>query len=581
MIAQSISMMHEETLRRIDLGGVLKDCQIWWLPAGAPTSEPRAIHCTLSGRMVVAGHTVHLQVSLPTEFPRCLPEIEVLEMFPPVGELPHLSAQGQGKVCFPQDANLLDADEPYAIVLDALAFTRNLLERMLPDSKRASEFAREAFVYWGQMAQRGVECVVTLGEHPAPIWVLSKGDELRAVVDDVAEYVASRAPGGMEGLESKFALYLPLGAERVASGFHPRELATLDGLRKHVRALPEEDRIRLSLLLGHVQGTELFVVVGLRRPQEERALLGLRIFDIQGGHPLEDVQALARIEPVLLRRRDHSFLAPRGGAGKGLRSRRVLLAGCGAVGGYIAFSLARAGIGGISLVDPDLLALENTYRHVCGLSWAGISKVVGLQWEIERAIPYVSVNAYRGRFERLLDSNASLLLENDLVISAMGHPTMDLDLNKRVWSDTKHPPVIFTWLEPLGVGGHALLTHRSKPDGFPRGCLKCLYSRPVEGGAIQNRAAFASPDAVYTRDTLGCGSRYLPFADLDAQRTAELATRLALRALRGEVSDAPLLSWRGERKPFEDEGFSVTELFSKALDPFGYIREDCPICSGK
>jgi hypothetical protein len=105
------------------------------------------------------------------------------------------------------------------------------------------------------------------------------------------------------------------------------------------------------------------------------------------------------------------------------------------------------------------------------------------------------------------------------------------------------------------------------------------------GGPLENRAAFASPDAIYTHDTLGCGSQHLPFADLDALRTAELAARLALRVLGGEVEEAPLLSWKGDRRAFEQAGYTVTRRYKTEPDQLEaerllYRREDCPVCGG-
>jgi hypothetical protein len=112
-----------------------------------------------------------------------------------------------------------------------------------------------------------------------------------------------------------------------------------------------------------------------------------------------------------------------------------------------------------------------------------------------------------------------------------------------------------------------------------RGCLECVYDRD-----LGNRAAFADPGGTYTRDVLGCGSRFMPFADLDAQRTAELATRLALRALRREAHEAPLLSWKGDARQFQQGGFTVTPRYEQ--DPgkleatwLDYRRDDCPICA--
>lgn len=576
-------MTHTEVLQRLDRSGLLEGSQVLWLPSTDEGLEEHSMQGTLSGSMKVSGHDVRLRIRLPAKFPLCLPVVEVEGIQPHV-VLPHMLVEH--RICFPEDANLLDSDDPYAIAWETLVYARDLLGDML-SGNRAREFVQEAVAYWHSLAQgRRIDCVVSAGDHPYSVVALSREGTLCAVADEPDAYARSLPMRTVEGLTWKNALYLPLGPAVVEQDFHPKELTTLEGIRKHVRALPEGDLRRLSLLLGRQGGREALLVLGLRRPQGERALLGVNLVDIQGRHPLEDEQAQARAVPIELLRRDLTFLAPRGGANTDLHACRVLLAGCGAVGGYIALSLARAGVGTLSLVDPDVFTLENTYRHACGMAWSGSCKVDGLKQEIERSIPYITVQPYREKIEDLLEHSPSLLREHDLVISALGHPTIELHLNRRIWSDVKHSPALFTWLEPLGLGGHALLTHVRGAEGPTRGCLKCLYKRFIEGGAIENRAAFAMPGTTYTRDTLGCGSRYLPFADLDAQRTAGLASRLALRALRGEVVGAPLLSWKGERQTFEQAGYSVTPRY--AAEPgtlesgsSTYVREDCPVCGAR
>ncbi|OJT23604.1 hypothetical protein BO221_16515 [Archangium sp. Cb G35] len=576
----SSALPHLELLERLARSGLLEDCQppIWLPSMGTPS--PRSAVATISGGMSIGGHVFKLRVKLPSALSLYLPEV-IVESETPRLELPHLL--GERRLCFEAGANLLDRREPWAILRESILYARKMLEEMLAGN-RAREFVQEAVAYWRSLAEESIDCVVAASEHPHRTMALFGGGRLCAVADDPSRYVQSLPGRSAAGLWQKSAIYLPLDPAAVDSSFTPGKLKTPDGLRTYIRALPEEDRRALSLLLTSCEGQEEFLVLGLRRPHGERALLGARLVGIQGGHPLEHAHAQAWVEPIDLLRRDHAYLAPRGGAGTELQGRRVLLAGCGAVGGYLALALARAGVGGLSLVDPDSFELENTYRHVCGMAWSDHPKVLGLKAEIERAIPYISVNAHEQRIEDLLTQNPSMLREHDLIISALGHPTFELELNEWIWSQSAHPPALFAWLEPLGLGGHVLLTHAGGAEGPVRGCLECLHHRPIEGGALKNRAAFAKADAIYTRDTLGCGSRYLPFADLDAQRTAELAARLALRALRREVTESPLLSWKGERQPFEAAGYSVTERY--AADPgqleaqrLSYIRDDCPVCA--
>nr|WP_257792534.1 ThiF family adenylyltransferase [Myxococcus xanthus] len=566
--------MHIRVLQQLAHSELLEDCgPPIWLPGKRPGTRNEA---TCSGRMTVEGQTFWLRVRLPWEFPLCLPIVSV-EDTESEAVLPHFT--NGNEVCFASDVGLLDRRQPEAILHESLERVRTLLRDMLRGD-RGGEFLREIQAYWSAIS-RGhcIDCTVTANYRPRFISALYRGPGLQAVADDADSYAHSLPGRKAEGLTAKKAIYLPLAPGDDNASFLPEELTTPEGLRKYVRRMPDGIQSALARLLHRFDVSEHLVVLGLKRPQGEQAVVGVHLKRLEHGHPLLQDHTGAQVEPIALMRRDPDYLIPRGGAEHGLRERRVLIAGCGSVGGYIALALARAGVGGLTLVDPDTFKPENTFRHVCGMRWGLEPKVTGLKKEIENCTPYVSVQPMDGRLEKLLQDKPDTVRGHDLVIASLGQPTLEIHLNEWAWANAEHPPTLFTWLEPYGLGGHALLTHVRGQDAMQRGCLECLYDRD-----LGNRAAFADPGGTYTRDVLGCGSRFMPFADLDAQRTAELATRLALRALRREAHEAPLLSWKGDARQFQQKGFTVTprheqepgKMETTWLD---YRRDDCPICA--
>ncbi|WP_158502094.1 ThiF family adenylyltransferase [Vitiosangium sp. GDMCC 1.1324] len=531
--------------------------------------------------MTLGSYKFHLRVGLPLAFPLRLPELTVLSVEPQL-ELPHLV--GDHQLCFESETNLLlDRRDPWGIVQESLARAREMLHRLITGG-RAEEFAQEIVAYWATPARIRLDCDVDATERPHLTQILFSKQVPIAVADDPFAYGQSRRERRADDLARQNAIYIPIDPVAVDPEFDPRELMKPEGIRKYIRALPEADRREVARLLGHCTQRQELVVLGVKRPRGERARVGVWFPRVRGKHPLADELAQDLAIPVALRRRDLAFLAPRGGAGAELQKRQVLIVGCGAVGGHVALILARAGIGQISLVDPDSFELENTYRHVCGMAHVDLTKVQGLRQELQRLIPYVKVVPYEEEIENLLVRQPEVLAQHDLVISALGSPTVEMHLNERIWSSTKHPPAIFAWLEPLGIGGHVLATHVPKAEGFSRGCLECLYHRPVEEGPLENRAAFATPGINYTRDVLGCGSTYLPFADLDSLRTAEMAARFALRILHRQLEGAPLVSWKGDALAFEKVGYRATPRFDAISGPFSeeqvaHVRESCPVCA--
>ncbi|NVI98864.1 ThiF family adenylyltransferase [Myxococcus sp. AM009] len=565
-------------LERLSHGHLIEECgrvvclQSFSGPQSGPLLEPAVV-----GVMKVGGHAFTLQIRLTAAFPRCLPEVRLIKESEPPLDLPHRFDDSQ--LCFTSDANLLDWRSPERILDESLMLVRAHLERML-EVDRPQEYLREAFAYWQSTSRgRSVRCSVSINETPRELRVYYDGAVPLVVAEDAATCAQILPDRSTKGLHSSAALYVPLAPLSVDPNFRLAELASTQGLRKYVQSLPESHRkVIAKFIASHGSQGAHFVVLAMRRPEEERTLIGVSISAMRGGHPFTDNKATAAVVPYTLLRMDRAYLERRGGANTGFQRRRVLLAGCGAVGGYIALALARAGVGHISLADTDFFTPDNVYRHVCGMSALFQPKVQALKSEIERSVPYVSVSEHSEELGGLLRQRESWVKEHDLVISATGHPTAELDLNVWSWSNSAHPPVLFTWLEPLGLGGHALLTHVSTNEGATAGCLECLHSRPYDGGPLENRAAFATPGGTYTRDTLGCGSRYLPFSDLDAQRTAEMASRIALQVLSREQTTPTLASWKGNRRAFENAGYCVTPRFEMDSAGKDFLRADCACC---
>ncbi|MHA7630201.1 ThiF family adenylyltransferase [Corallococcus sp. M7] len=569
----------QRALEQVAQRGILEDCGPVLLQS--TSNKPGYEEATCTGRLSVADHTFRLRIRLPWSFPRCLPVISIEGMTPAL-VLPH--GFSDNTLCYTSDLTLLDRKDPESIIEESLLRVRHMLHELVTGN-RGREFLREAVAYWEGSAEGStLDCLITVGDEPRIVSVLQTATEVKAVADDAETYSRSRLSHPDERLHTANALYLPLSPDGDAAGFRVGELATPTGLRAYVRRLPDGLRTALTNLISRCDKSWHLLILGLERKGADRALLGLELSQLEQGHPLLTDNTNAKVKPIHLVRWDRSYLLPRGGAEPDLQKCKVLIAGCGSVGGHLAMALARAGVGHLSLVDPDVLAPENTYRHVCGMPRSRQPKVLALSAEILSHMPYIEVEPVFESVEGCLKEYSERLRSYDLVIAAMGIPVLDLHLNEWTWMDAGNPPVLFAWLEPYGLGGHTLLTHVAGQPGRKRGCLECLYERPVEGGPLENRAAFAAPGVSYGRDVLGCGTSYLPFANLDAQRTAELAARLALRSLRKETDEATLFSWKGDSAPFQKAGYTVTPRFLTGQDTWeshhsDFRRLDCPICA--
>lgn len=83
-----------------------------------------------------------------------------------------------------------------------------------------------------------------------------------------------------------------------------------------------------------------------------------------------------------------------------LKARHVSIVGCGSFGSAMADMLVRAGIGRLTLIDPETFAIENVGRHVLTARDVGRPKAEALADRLLEINPDLDVDARREKFTR-------------------------------------------------------------------------------------------------------------------------------------------------------------------------------------
>ena len=267
-------------------------------------------------------------------------------------------------------------------------------------------------------------------------------------------------------------------------------------------------------------------------------------------------------------------LVPRGGS-LDLRGKSVLLVGCGSVGSELACGLASAGIGKLELADPDTLSAENLYRHRLTLWDVGVPKSQALARYLGLGYPRIEVRHCGHCLQDLRDKD--LLRHFDLVVVAIGSPTVERAFAEFCIQAQVDVPTIHCWLEGYGIGGHAIL---AVPGS--KGCWHCAYVDPASGErGLSSSLNFLAPNQVVMRDLDGCGAQFLPFSSLAAARTAWMAADLAVRFLGGEAPASTRVSWHGSARDAADASLETTpryQGFTESLRLLPLHDPRCDVC---
>jgi len=523
---------------------------------------------------------VRLRAELPARFPLKLPVVSLMP-WDALGFIPHLET---GSVCYTDPEGLVwDASRPADAVEEALRRAITVLEDGV-SGRNSADFTSEFEAHWIRLKR----CEHVLS-------VLEPADEVRAVImasqpgevpwvatsiEDLAAY-RNGAPAAKKP-SIRNVLFLPLRRDtRLIPPRPDGPCWTPEQARQRLLpALTDADRRRLKKLIRRSTRTYEFVIVQLPRPEGGESMFGLRFEHVGKLHPLLPGGTAMHVIPLRVDRRDKAYLVERGGGRPSLAGKRALVIGCGAVGGHIPGQLARAGVLDLTLVDHESLTPDNTFRHRLGRKCWGMNKAQALKTELEGQLVYLRVRAVPDQIESAIAAGKVRLQEFDVVVVALGKPTVELWLNEQLVDLVNGPAVVFAWVEPLGIGGHALLV----TDASQCGCFACLYTS-AEDEPLINRAAFAAPGQRFGKALTGCGSLHTPYGALDAERTALLASELAVEYLAGDERQGTLASWRGDATAFAQQ-YSLAPRFGSTDEQLNEQRHQfrhpsCPVCSQK
>jgi len=227
--------------------------------------------------------------------------------------------------------------------------------------------------------------------------------------------------------------------------------------------------------------------------------------------------SISRLEPVRI---DQSYLITRNLSGEqsdeqSLKGKRIILAGCGAIGGYLAEILVRAGAGSgagrLILVDPDRLVPGNLGRHVLGVQDIYRNKAEAVRDWVCSRFPSVAVTAIGDDVRNISFKNT------DLLIDATGEEALSNALNLRYLAG-ELPSVLYSWIKGPGTAAQVLLV-----DSKTQGCFRCL--RTADGTERYSPLLKPIDSAVMGH---GCDDYYVPFSAAASMQAAALAAQLVL-----------------------------------------------------
>jgi sulfur-carrier protein adenylyltransferase/sulfurtransferase len=253
-----------------------------------------------------------------------------------------------------------------------------------------------------------------------------------------------------------------------------------------------------------------------------------------------------KIKRTAVTRVDHKWIHSRGGDGRDLSKKSVLL--------------SRAGVGRLTLTDNDTLGWGNLGRHILGASSVGLSKAEALAAELLKELPHLEIVGIAKDWRAAFQSEPDLFSKHDLVISATGDWRCERPLNALA-RKINTPVFSFGWIEPYAVAGHCLVVVKNG------GCFEC---------GVNDFGQFLEKVSVFDGKTMskepgGC-THYQQYGPTALVPIASMIASTIVDSLLNPPSGSCLHTWVSSADHFKSVGATVSEKWFPRIIAEGYSR---------
>jgi len=204
--------------------------------------------------------------------------------------------------------------------------------------------------------------------------------------------------------------------------------------------------------------------------------------------------------------------------------------GAGALGSYVIDQLAKAGVGRLTVVDPDNLSPANIGRHILGAESVFQHKAEYLVRRVALSNPSVQLIPHVGSAQSWIGMHT--LEEVDIVLDLTGEPDVRWCIEQARLAMPR--PLLIGWMEPYVAAAHAcMLPAGARWMQTPSDPLKSLQ-------------AVDWPDDVMQREP-ACSSDFQSYTPAAAAHAVALVSEAALKLIDGLCERAVVRSWvRGQ-----------------------------------
>ncbi|WP_426327775.1 ThiF family adenylyltransferase [Pedobacter sp. R-06] len=271
---------------------------------------------------------------------------------------------------------------------------------------------------------------------------------------------------------------------------------------------------------------------------------------------METVQPKKSIARILFRYFSQSRLQKRtDGVNVNKPAHKFLLAGLGSIGSHLLYYLSSLEVSDFVLCDPDILGLENVNRHLLSFHDVGKSKVDGLSRYLTYNNPFLNIDRHQGSIVDLIRKDPALVNAMDIIFCSIGKDAVESYILQCLNDGTITRPVMFFWVEPYLLGGHALYINPS--TGFS---LRDLEDDGFYRYNMISPETYKDPSRQTQLREAGCQGSYVPYGKASISLLfANLVPEL-YSIIENPPKENLVFSFAGDLSVATAQGFELSEL---------------------
>lgn len=576
----------------LDIESILSDCDILEdiCVLECKNFKTQKYERIFKGQLIINDEKkISIIICIPEKWYRDLVDIYI-EDYDKIEFLPHID--NKGKLClFELEGILIDQNLP-GILLQSLFRARDILADGF-SKNNAEDFIKEFELYWCQLPEiRMLNFVVPVGDcckivkctlkkHPQrkrekQFEYLKRIHSSTIYVGETVDVLKRWKLGKTSIINAAYFIITPAVKIFPPDIRKPVSLAFLNELLKYVSS---KDIVNILPSLSKNK----VIIFEIRQPMGILNFIGFLVEDgrLEKSDGTYSLSSVSRLQPLAVHRSDKKYLMMRAAQPDINAKKKILVVGCGSIGGYLTYELAKIGFEDITIVDDDYLFEENIFRHILGMEYVSKYKCVAMEEYIRKNIPEVSIKSLVAKFEdAVLDEDIGLK-DYDMIISATGNHNLNRWLNSYVFNHRIDVPIIYAWNEVYGIGNHIAYFRYGN-----NGCYECLFGRDEITGELYDKSSYCEPGQKIVQNVGGCGKTYVPYGDMISLKTALMCTEIIRDVLSGELVDNLLVSVKGDDSFFKAQGLKTSGRYLRQKECVKKLigkqisNVECGVCGG-